>query len=589
MEVEPTDAELIEVELNPMPDFVSGDRKDREAFLSLLGNFSTEERGIFHLLCENWDHEIGYAKFVTKNTKNHPIDEKDIKTLMIKLRACGCGILLTKYLRGERGVDKIILTDVHSKFFFFYFINNEYQKNYGDISIDFVNDGTFEKYGLSFTELSSIPLELSELNKGFIKSESIQSNIFIITNNNEFKPLYVTSDTLQDLLKISVRKVKYYFKSESFIAFIAKLMDTSISKIKADIDQFDISKWKDLTKQILNNKKVINGKFKNISSSFFKSILITSSYCLSELEHRDKELEDEKKLREVLKQISGKIREQEFTPLTQESFNALFDIYEADSPEIKSKFYELFVDNKTMTGLTEIVFVGQHYMHQDNLYKVFLDRIAVASTELNYYFVSELKRCLATNSSDQSLYVGYPFECTIMTKLKSDYPILNDFINRKGTLAEGIIHFSKKKGHSQGKMHSLLALYFREGSSELRDINLIFNLDLISLYEQAYISLPSIKRFLILITGQYSRNLERFTGHRKVRKPKEKAKPKKKKSSKSSNKGSDHSSSHGNYQSHGKSLIKEERVKKKDKHYNQEQQDTAWSSLGSELTKKKRT
>lgn len=583
MEVEARDLEIEEKELNQMPEYINLERKDREAFLSQIGNFSTEERAIFHLLCDNWDHEIGYAKFVTKINKKHPIDEKHLKTLMKKLRSSGCGILMTKFVRGVRGVDKIILTDTHSKFFYYYFINNEYQKNYEEISNNFVQDENFDQYEIDLSELVTSTLDLDNINQNFVKNEIHNMNIYKIVLEN-FETFYVTSETLQDLIKLAARKIRYYFKSDNFIAFIAKILNSSISKVRASINHFEVSTWKGLTVEMLKNQKVINGKFKNISKSFFQAVIITNKYCISELEQKDLQLENDKKLKEILKQIVLKIKENEFSPYNQESFNMLFDEFKEDAPEIKGKFYENYVDNKTKTGLTDVVFIGQHYIHQDNVYKVFLDKVALASSQLHEYYVEEFKTCIHSGSSDSTLLEGYPFESNIQDKLKADHVILHDLLNHKGILAESIIHFCKKRGHSQGKMHNLLAMYFIEGSSEFRKINRIFNLDLVELFEKAYSSMPGFKRFFIFIFGQYPKYVERFTGHHKVKRS-HTPKP----ITRTGN-GSNYSSSViSDYPSKRKNGKNKNIPLKKPKEYNKEQIEDAWENLDSELTKKKRT
>lgn len=588
------DVDINEKELNPKPEYITMDRKDREAYLSQIGNFTTEERGIFNLLCDNWEPEIGYAKFVTRVNKKHPIDDRYLHTLMKKLRSSGSGILTTKYVRGERGVDKLILTEVRNHFFYYYFINNEYQKNYEEVTNDYVDNTNFDRYEIITNELSPLTLNLDQLNNNFIKTEQHRSNVYIVKLEG-FRSFYITSESLQDLIKLSVRKVKYYFKSDNFIAFIAKLMNISISKLRTTVDNFEISAWRGLSLEILKNRKLINSKFKNISDSFFKAIVILNNYCISELAYKDKELEDERKLKETLREIAHIIREKEFTPFSQEAFNELFESYK-DAPEIKSKFYEHFVDNKTKTGLTDIVFIGKCYVHQDNLYKVFLDQVGLATAQLHETFVMEYKRCIHSNSQDPSLLEGLPFESSILSRLEAEFPIVYDLLNRKSILAEAIIHFSKKRGHSQGKMHNLLSMYFIEGKNELRRLYSIFSLHPVELFEEAYSSLGAFNRFLIFITGRYPRYVERFTGHKKRKKQKVKPVSQGSRSGYSGN-ASQGSHSYGDYTGggysgghrSGKSLLKGETAKPKRKKYNKDEIDDAWSNLGAELTKKKRT
>lgn len=583
MDVEPLDKELNDdIDLNQKPDYVNYPRKDRDAYLSQVGNFSTEERGIFHLLCDNWDHEIGYAKFVTTINKRQHIDEKYLKSLMKKLMSSGSGLLLTKFNRGERGVDKLILTDSYSHHFYYYFINNEYQKNYEDVSNDYVDDKRFEKYDLIISELSTIPLIMEDLNKKFILKEEMQFNIFKVKIQGA-SPFYITSESLKDLIKISIRKVRYYFKSENFIAFIAKVMNSSISKVKGTVEKQDMNLWKDLTRSLLTNKQMVDGKFKNISKSFFVAVKIINSYFTNELKEKDRELEEERKIRKILREIVDTIKKGEFKPFTQEELNSQFDQYDSEATKLKNKFYESYVDNKTVTGLTEVVFVGKHYIHQDNLYKVFIDKLSLATGNLTDHFKKELRAAVNSNTVDPSLYKGAPFDTSILSKVQSDYPIVYDLIKRKNILAESIIHFSKKRGHSQSKMHNLLATYFVEGSSELKEIAEIFSLDIVELYELVYAALPFFKKLVIVLTGRYNRNLQRFTGF--VRE-KRRIKKTRSVSSRSSNRNDYYPSSPGSYRSKGKSLLKDEPTPS-NKMYSKRQRDSAWDQLSSEIYKKK--
>lgn len=582
MEEESVEKNINDLELNSKPEYVDMDRKDREAFLSQVGNFSTEERGIFNQLCDNWDYEIGYAKFVTTVNKKQSLEEKELISLMKKLRKSCCGIVLRKFNRGERGVEKLILTDVYSHHFFYYFIEDEYQKNYEDVSKDFVDDKRFDKYDISTSELKAQPLNLDDINKRFIATEANLYNVYKVKVGS-LTPFYITSQSLNDLIKLSVRKIKYYFKSDNFIAFIAKIMNTSISKVRTTIDRFEIATWKTFTKDILASRSIIDGKFKNISESFFKALYIINCFSTNELKLKDEELKQDKKIREILRELVNSIREKEFTPLSQEGLNSLFTDYTKEFPSLKTKFYESYVDNKSKTGLTEIVFIGKHYIHQDNLYKIFLDRVGIVTTELTSFYIDEYKKGLHNNSSDPSLLEGYPFNGSVMTKIEDDYPIVYGLLNRKNILAESIIHFSKKRGHSQSKMHNLLSQYFVEGTSELKNVSEIFNLDVLELYDAAYSRLPFLKRFTIVLFGRYTRYLERFTGHKKIKRKKAK---KIKKNKRVSNYSSS-SSSRDYYPSRGKSLIKESSADEKSKHYTKSERDNAWSNLGDELFKKK--
>lgn len=583
MEVESLDDDINDIDLNKKPEYVDYQRKDRDAFLSQVGNFTTEERGIFHLLCDNWDHEIGYAKFVTNVNKRQHIDEKFLKTLMRKLRSSGSGLLLTKFNRGERGVDKLILTDSYSHHFYYYFINNEYQKNYEDISNDFVDDKRFEKYDLLTSELTAVPLLMENINKKFLLREEMQQNIFKVKIQGA-PTFYITSDTLKDLIKLSIRKVRYYFKSENFIAFVAKIMNSSISKVKGTIEKQDMNAWRDLTQGILSNKNLVDGKFKNISKSFFIAVKIINTYFANEIKEKDRELEEERQVRKILREIVDTIKKGDFKPFTQEELNGMFEEYDKDEARLKNKFYENYVDNKTVTGLTEVVFVGKHYIHQDNLYKVFIDKVSMGTSTLTEHFKKAMRAAVNSNSVDPTLYQGGPFITAIMAKVQSDYPIVYDLIKRKNILAESIIHFSKKRGHSQSKMHNLLSTYFIEGSSELKDINEIFNLDIVELYELVYSGLPFLKKFFIVISGRYNRNLERFTGH--VRLKRKKSRVKKSKRSRKNSNYYDYSGSTGyGGEGRGRSLLMDEPIQQKN--YTKKQRDSAWDNLSKEIYRKK--
>lgn len=579
---------------NPKPSYVDFDKKGREEFLSQIGNFSVEERHVFHYLCENWDHEIGYAKFITSVRKKANVEEKDLKSLMNKLKACGCGILLTRFVRGERGIDKIIMTEQNSRYFHYYFISNEYQKNHEVVARGFVNDEELHKNDINPEEVHTLNLNIDELSQKVIESEAHSLNIFKVFLSGDIH-FYVNSISLVDLVKVSLKKIKYYFKSDNFVSMVAKLLDITISGLRTQLDGFDPVNWSPLTRKIMESKKLINSKFKNVDNSFYQAVEVIFNYVSNEVKEKDKQRAEEKKLRESLRDIVEKVKKYEYKPVSQELLNKMLTPYEEHLPEIKKVFYERYVDVKIKAGLPDVVFVGKNYIHKDNLYKIFLDRIPVISDEFREYFLSSMKKAIHSKIPDPTLFAGEPFKGSILTKLQDEYPVIYDLFKRKKILAEAIIHFSKSRNHSQNKMQYLLHQYFNEQLTVLKPIDQMLELDILKIYEEAHLGFPVFKRFLIVLFGKYKKYIYKYTGvsddqsvHKKTASTSVPSASTTQTPQRSKRQSAEarHRERSSRQRSQGPSYERRTRPKPESPKYSRDEQDEAWSDLSSALKKK---
>jgi len=112
------------IHLQHVPEYVNVDSMRREEFLSQMGNFASEHRKIFQSICEHWQPGINYARFVTQNSSIR-FAEKDLVSLMSRLKTSKCGMIKHKCVNGELKKNTIILTDLNDKSFFYHLVEDE--------------------------------------------------------------------------------------------------------------------------------------------------------------------------------------------------------------------------------------------------------------------------------------------------------------------------------------------------------------------------------------------------------------------------------------------------------------------------------
>lgn len=516
------------------PDYVLYEPKQREEFLSQVGNFSPNERDVFHRLCKNWQPRISYEKFSRLLGSTSGGSASDLASLMTKLQRGGWGILRTRITDGSRFRDAIVLTDQRSPRFYCE-LADEY---FTDMLESIVNPlplvSVIEKAHGPIPAAAVLPVEADHLASVISGSGSYREKTALL----EEKPLAVesfdndrlliTRKNLRSFGNMAILKLRYYLTNTTLLGVLAKLQDTSLIMLKKSCSGKDGAFWLSLTRTIMANKSEIDAlRNVGVEKTFYHAAGLLRSLIesqVAEAEERKRRQEEEKL---DLEAIARAVKETPEKLLPQASLTALLESQrEKYGPEIgsfKEKFFERYVTPEPSKKLPQVLQLDNVFIHRDNLYPLFLEHFRIAEIELPAYFVHLMEHSLRTGnrSQDPTFFTLDTFEQALQEQIRSYSTFLPELIAKPVLLAEGIIHHTKQTRQSitPAELRQQLSLYF--DSETLRPLPLRewFGLRLVDIFDRAFARLPVWHRLWMRVSGKYESFRGRFLKQTEHTKP----------------------------------------------------------------------
>ncbi len=512
------------------PRYISYENKEREEFLSQIGNFTPGERDVFYKLCQNWQSRIPYERFTRMLNSESGGNAGDLTSLLTKLRKDGWGLLRTRIVDGNRSREAVILTDQHSPRFFAELVDEYFtdmmesivnplplksyvEKTYGPVPPEAVRPIPANQLATVLTSEDSPTEEEGDRDEDAAKALSVQS-----LNNDS---LLITQKNLRAFLNVAILKLRYYLSNTTLLGLLAKLQDTSLLALKKGVGGKDSPFWLALTKSVVTHHREIEA-LRNVSvdANFYHAAWLLKNLIesqLTEAEERKKRQEEENldldAIALAVKEAPEKILDQdELTSI----INTQAEKYGDQIEQFRDRFYERYVKDKAGSKLPRVVIINSRYIHRDNIFPLFLEKFRVAEMELRPFFVQLMERQLRSGnrSRDETFFTVENFEEAILDQVRVQSVFLADVIKKPAILAEGMIHYLKlnKLVKDVDELKQRLALYFDPGSMNPLPLNQWFNLRLVEIFEQAFERLPIWQRIWIRLTGKYESFRSRFVG-----------------------------------------------------------------------------
>lgn len=595
------------------PDYVAFESKQREEFLSQIGNFTPGERDVFHKLCQNWQPRIPYERFSRLLNTEGGGTTSDLTSLMTKLRKDGWGVLRTSLSEGTRVRAEIVLTPQNSAGFFSELLDEFFLDMYESIVNPIPLASTVEKnYGavpesvlerVPADQLATIMLEVDAA-EGDAEGDGDQKPLAIQSLNNE--SLLVTRKHVRAFISVAMQKMRYYLSNTTLLGLLAKLQDTSLIALKKGCSGKDPLVWLALTTTIISHTKEIEAlRNVNIDADFYHV-----AWLLKNLIESQRAEADEKKRRQAeeeldLEAIAHAVKEAPDGLLEQAELTRIIDSqaekYGDRLDEFREKFYQRYVKDKTQAKLPQIVLLGKRYIHIDNLFPLFLEKFRSVETELRPYFVHLMEQQLRSgNRQRQNTFFSVEnFEEAILEQVRQRSAFLADIIKKPGVLAEAMIHHLKRNKLVKDvtELKQKLALYFDPETMKPLPLHQWFNLRLVAIFEHAFERLPIWQRIWIRITGKYESFRGRFVGQSVTKATsftsKQQATHRERvKESTESRRSADRSSRRrdrpttSSPRKSARSIPSKTAAAREKKGYNPKQVDSAWEQFGSTIKKK---
>ena len=511
-------AEVQEYQLRsqpPMPDFFKFDQSQKEEFLSQLGNFNQEQRAIFHKICELWEPEIDYNRFIDLGKNQFSFIQSHLSQLMQKLFNARCGILNVASSQGNVVNKQVILCERDSIRFFYYYLENEYVYSLHSDDRFFITPKFMERQDMVLPGNYVESLGLTDISETL--AHTYQDSIRILLIKCEgYDPIYATPATLPHIIRLARDKIRTVVKSPQLLTFVSKSLGMMESEIQRDLKNRDHSFWNKLSRCLMENKDEVADKRRHIPVDYYPAVSLIYSYTRNGIDEAERIRLDRQSQKDELVAVCQSIEMRPEKYLTQQELNEYLENGIKKWPDFKNTFYDQCVKMKNKTSLPIIVNLGVGYMHRDHIYLSFRVFLKEASVELKQYYLSLMEDVLLSRRGGGShvFATTESFIQSIRDQIRERHPVLNIMLDKPKIISEGIMHWVKRRSNtpSAEQVRLLLNKYFEEDSTiRFMRLDRMLDLYLQPLFFQAYEHLPLIRRVILRLFGRYDSYLESFS------------------------------------------------------------------------------
>ncbi|MDF1567872.1 MAG: hypothetical protein RQ801_07395 [Spirochaetaceae bacterium] len=488
-----------------MPSYFRKDRTGRDEFLSQLGHFGEEHRALFSRLCDMWEPDLPYSKFFSKAGHEYLNAEATLHTLMIHLEKGNCGLIANTVRDGKLEKDRIILTDRDSPRFWYWLVENSWHECRVADRKPFPTLGSFAGRG-GFPQDVLQPLSLAEISSSFIDKHADDVILYALPDIDGMT-LIVTPAAISFMVDVARIKIRAHLADSPVQPILSRLLGTVVSSLRASLGKNDNLFWNKLADAIIVHREDLLTKKANLAAEIFIAAKILKIYTRNELDAAEQRREEDAEKRETIQGILAQLAGKESFLMPPEEFDAQFEPYKENWPDLRELFVTHYMKSSGRTGLPPVVNVGEDYIHRDHLYPLFKTLHKTACLELREFYLEMIERILKTNNKDRIVaFTGIDaFREDIRTRLAAEFKILSDLLAKPRMVSEGVIHYVTKvlKISDMERVKGILERYFESGSIKFKHPDRLFDLPPKPMFEEAFHRLSWFRRAMLRLFGRY--------------------------------------------------------------------------------------
>lgn len=505
-----------EIYTYPAPDFIHKDDLAREEFLSQLGNFSPQERTIFRRLCERWEPEIKYQRFL------HNLDIKnaagDLNSLISKLQKQRMAILNFKVEEGIRKPESITLCSQDGTAFYARLIDEYYVKLQESLAEPLPFESDLNKLYPHISSAEYLNLTYLELLRMTADKDNIASGIYRIQLLGG-DALLASASSLKWLIHAAIGKLRAFFSNPNYLALAAKIQNTSLLEIKQRLNTRNPDFWKDLTTSLLAEEEAIkNNRSIRVGKRFFQICGFIYRYVEAQMQLAEEQRQEREDRDLDMKSIVQAVKEDNNKICPDEQLTAIIDglkeKYGKKFPDFKAEFLSRYT--KSSHGLPQLVSIDNIWVHIDNLHLLFSSRLDLLRPQLQQYYVKQMETQLRRKNRARSeiFFSKENFEQDILNTVKTMDSFAADCLERPNIISEAMVHYLKtrRKIQSPDDLRAHLIVFFHARNLMFLPLAEIFNLNLGEIFKNGFLRLPLWRQIIIRATGRYGALEEKYIG-----------------------------------------------------------------------------
>jgi len=368
--------------------------------------------------------------------------------------------------------------------------------------------------GIVIPDLFIDVLTPRHISKAFFKECKNEGKIYTIpTSEDDY--LVATSGSITSIISMCIKRIREGFKNSTILSYVAKLQSLALMELKRDLLSNNPAFWRKLSVTILDAKEEILQKSRTLNRDFFTANEIIRFFSENELKAMEKKRAEDQEMYEEMKTIALEISHKDSFFLNQSELNKVLEKNQKKWSDFKEKFYENFVTVKKKTQLPQIIYIGQKYIHRDNIYTYFITQLAEYSADLRIEYQKLMESILRTNNrlNITVFFSKDNLRSNIREKLNDWDPMISFFLDRPSIVSESVIHVAKKKMNIKevGRIKVMLEKYFEPGRLRFKPLEELYDLDILEIFQYAFLKIPIWKQFFIRILGRYDSYRKSYT------------------------------------------------------------------------------
>jgi hypothetical protein len=506
------------------PVFVTYEEKEREAYLSQVGNFSPNERSIFHKLCRVWEPMIPYNRFISMINRDTPNSTAELMRLMAKLTKAHMGIIATKISEGSRKPEGVIICEPGQQIFFSYLLEEEILDVFENLHQTLPNEASLTEKGSPIPREIVRQISYKEAAELYINKKTTGTEIFALENQSG-NAFLMNQGSMVRYLSIAISKMRSTFQSSTILALGGSLMEMSLTELKTNLAAKEPGFWKTLSGTILDNKDNLLAQRKTkLPDDLFDVCRFLKRFLEAQIQvAREKKARDEEKaadmaaLVEIILKADNYLVPQELFENHLSSFREKYgDYYE----NFRSDFDKAYLQPEASRNLPIILKIEGNLIHEDNIKALFLQRIEKLSRELYKHYLPLLSRYIRNRQSDVGdiFHSSTTFEADIEDRVREMDHLTSVLLSKPATVAEAFIQSSRKvrQLNTVDEMKSVLVGFFYPDQIKFKELQVIFNLNVKDMYQHVFLNFSILRQLIMRITGRHESFRKKFADQTQI-------------------------------------------------------------------------
>ena len=504
------------------PEFVEYNEKEREAFLSQNGNFTPNERRLFHKMCEMWEPIIPIITIFKKLDTLLPNFQTEFTKLLTKLKTLHMGLITTTITGKKRTSQGVILCNPNAAIFFNYILHEEILNVQSNIYLQLPTVSNLKNRNVYIENTYITKISYQKLAEFYTKQEIADSTIYSL----QLLPgdfLLIPSISIEKIVHIHFSKMQKYLGTDARMDMIMSVLQKSFSDIRKIIGGRDPSLWFEFCHLINNSRKnMMTRQSTKLPEDFFSISFFMENFLSAELDILRLQKEREQKKLADIYEIANFVRDHNELSVSAESLENYLGSFKEKYPDTFEKFHKEFekicLQPNEKKNLPMLLKIQDMYIHAKNVRPFFQTKIEQITPRLYSHYLRLMIQYIKGSSTHAAgiFHTIHSFEADIEEKIREWDPALFSLLKRPAAVGEAIIQSHRIPGKtlSMSDMENALIPFFYPKQIKFKELQVIFRLEANNLYWRTFQRSGIFRKILLKILGKHKHDIRKFTDQR---------------------------------------------------------------------------